>query len=154
MQINTIRVEPNDKRLYDLEIKVSITTPSLLRPGIPEEFTNFLSANGNVETYLWKNENNIDIGYLAISEIDQKIKLEIRSIAVKPEFQTIGIGTTMMQYAELKAKQKNISNLLLATSPNNIIALSFYKKLGYKITKSAENYYGDGTPRLILEKNV
>lgn len=153
-QLESLRVAPDDIRLYELESKVASVTPSLLKPGSPKEFADFLAESGQVYTYLWQDKQAQALGYLALSELTQTKKLEIRSIAVDPDFQNIGIGTTMMLYAEIVAKQRNIKNLLLATSPKNAKALSFYKKLGYTITDTAENYYGDGTPRFILEKKV
>jgi ribosomal protein S18 acetylase RimI-like enzyme len=42
----------------------------------------------------------------------------------------------------------------LVTNVKNLPAVHFYKRIGYKIVKEAENYYGDGETRYILEKKI
>lgn len=91
-------------------------------------------------------ENNKPIGYI-IYFIDQKI--EIRGFGVLSEYQGRGIGTTLIQFVLGKFPKNTI---YLVTHPENAQALHVYQKLGFTITGRKENYYGDGEPRVILEK--
>ena len=44
--------------------------------------------------------------------------------------------------------------MTLVTSPENTNALQFYTAPGYVITKEVADYYGDGTSRFVLEKEL
>jgi ribosomal protein S18 acetylase RimI-like enzyme len=80
--------------------------------------------------------------------------MEVRSVAVDPDHLRHGFGTAMMTYAEDIARQNGKSKLTLVVNPENEPAVGFYKGLGYSVVKTVENYYGDGTPRFILEKPI
>jgi N-alpha-acetyltransferase 50 len=55
-------------------------------------------------------------------------------------------GTKLLNHVfDLCAKQ-NISEIYLHVQTNNEDAISFYKKFGFEITQTIENYYKNITP--------
>lgn len=150
-----IKPVPSDSReLYDIEVRVVAATPSILDTGTPEEFLEFLNEGGVASTFIKYDEIGNAVGYLALSALHDSDAMEVRSIAVEPEQQHRGYGKSMMLEAERIAKGANRSKITLVTSPDNVDAIKFYQALGYKITSTADNYYGDRTPRHILEKHL
>lgn len=58
----------------------------------------------------------------------------------------ISAGKKLLNHAlELCAKQ-NISEIYLHVQTNNEDAISFYKKFGFEITETIQNYYTNITP--------
>ena len=73
---------------------------------------------------------------------------------VDPTLQGKGIGKQMMKFAEKIAVGLGRKRIELATSKKNLQAISFYKKIGYRIVKEVENYYGEGEIRYMCEKTL
>lgn len=88
------------------------------------------------------------VAYFAILELDNAW-VELRTIAVLPEFQNNGIGTLMLKKFFQLTDCKNIR---LVTHPHNKKALHLYLKHGFTIIGLKNNYFGDGEPRLLLHK--
>jgi ribosomal-protein-alanine N-acetyltransferase len=122
--------------------------------GTSEEFIQVLNKGGEPKTYIYLDDNDNQVGYLALSALDDSDAIEVRSIAVEREYRHNGFGKKMMFEAERIASQAGRNKLTLVTSPENTRALDFYKGLGYVVTNKIENYYGDGTPRYVLEKLI
>jgi len=152
MQIK--EVSPDSAELYAIEAQVVATTPNVLDTGTPQEFLMFLNHGGVPTAYIEYDQSGKPVGYLALNALNGSDAMEVRSLAVKPEYQHRGFGKTMMAEAERIAHQAGRKKITLATSPENTGAVQFYQGLGYTITKRVENYYGDRTPRYVLEKPI
>lgn len=152
MQIK--EVSPDNAELYAIEAQVVATTPNVLETGTPEDFLMFLNQGGVPSAYIEYDQSGKQVGYLALSALNGSDAMEVRSIAVKPEYQHGGFGKTMMAEAERIAHQAGRKKMTLVTSPENTGAVQFYQGLGYTIAGRVENYYGDGTPRYVLEKQI
>lgn len=59
----------------------------------------------------------------------------ISNIAVYPEYRCMGVGKSLMIKAEQKAKIADASRIVLDVEKENIQAITFYRKLGYKTIK-------------------
>ena len=68
--------------------------------------------------------------------------LYIRSMAVHPDFQRIGIGVFMLDKIFYIAEKKKIKKLVLESSEPLFNALNFYEKNGFKKTGSSRDFYG------------
>lgn len=53
---------------------------------------------------------------------------------------------------QFMVKIPNVSKVWLVTHPDNAAAIGLYESLGFKITERKENYFGNGTPRVIMVK--
>lgn len=146
------QVNPDSRDVYEIEARVIATTPNVLDTGTPEEFVEFLHEGGMPSVYMKFDESGKAVGYLALSALDNSDAMEVRSIAVEPEHQHHGYGKSMMMEAEQIAQLVGRKRIILVTSPDNQAAIQFYQHLGYVITNTIDNYYGDGTPRHVMEK--
>ncbi|XP_062019338.1 uncharacterized protein LOC133735907 [Rosa rugosa] len=74
------------------------------------------------------------------------VRVYIMTLGVLAPYRGIGIGKKLLNHAfELCAKQ-NISEIYLHVQTNNDDAISFYKKFGFEITETIQNYYTNITP--------
>lgn len=145
-------VVPDDADLFRIESIA--TTPDIFDTGSAEEFTRFLCKGGAPRTFIEYDPKGNKVGYIALSALIHEECMEVRSIAVMPEYQHQGYGKMMMREAEGIANATGCSVMMLATSPSNTGAVRFYEALGYVITKEVADYYGDGTSRYVLEKQL
>ena len=76
----------------------------------------------------------------------------IMILAVDPEFQRKGIGTKIMDYSFDIIKKTSIKIIRLEVKTTNIPAIKFYKKLGFEIKATFENYYEDNSSAFIMVK--
>lgn len=86
------------------------------------------------------------IGLFSYFESDEEIYLSLMNIL--PEHQNKGIGTSLI--LELKNKADRLNKVIrLDTYQNNIRAIKFYEKAGYKViaTRTAPNAY----PKVIMQ---
>jgi ribosomal protein S18 acetylase RimI-like enzyme len=79
---------------------------------------------------------------------------EINGLIVLPDYRSQGIGT--MAIAELLKNQKahELQTAWLVTHPENNGSLIVYLSNGFKIVGFLDNHFGDGEPRLKLEKTL
>ena len=75
-------------------------------------------------------------------------RCEIEYIAVDKRCRNNGIGSKLIQEIE---KQK-INNISLEVKEDNIIAIEFYKKNGFKIKAIRKNYYGNKNGYLMVKE--
>jgi putative acetyltransferase len=78
---------------------------------------------------LSKHKNEF-IGSIAIRRIDTGIA-ELKRMYVKPAFQQMGIGNTLLQDALLLAKEYDYKKIRLDTLSNMIPAINLYKRNGF-----------------------
>lgn len=94
-------------------------------------------------------ENNKVIGYSSYDV--QNNKIHVSGIALLGKFRGKGIGTYIMK--KLLNQLKTYKNISLTVHPKNAPAVKMYYNLGFVATGWKDNFFGDGQPRLILEKN-
>ncbi|KAL6216946.1 hypothetical protein ACLB2K_010164 [Fragaria x ananassa] len=84
------------------------------------------------------------------------VRVYIMTLGVLAPYRGIGIGKMLLNHVfELSTKQ-NISQIYLHVQTNNDDAISFYKKFGFEITETIQNYYTNITPPdcYVLTKNI
>ncbi len=89
-----------------------------------------------------------------VSVVPEPEWLYIRSMAVSPKAQGLGIGNKMLQEAERYAADKGFDMLFLYTTYFSASAIKLYEKNGfYKVRDTtAEEWFG--TPGLAMEKKI
>lgn len=93
-------------------------------------------------------EYNLTIGYCSY---ETKVNhVHISGVVMLPKFQGKGIGTFVMK--KLLTKLKAYNKISLTVHPKNVTAVKLYYNFGFIVTGWKDNYFGDGQPRLILEK--
>ena len=86
------------------------------------------------------------VGLISYSLIYDRIELEY--IWVKDEFRTHGIASKLMD----KMLDENINNITLEVRTTNCSAINLYKKYGFKIVSTRENYYGNEDAYLMIRE--
>ena len=100
-----------------------------------------------------ENEANEIIGY-ALGGFNLKDQTAwILSLATKTKSQNAGIGFHLTKNLIERFTNNGIRCIKLTVHPDNRSALNLYKKLGFIQLETIDNYYGDHSPRLILELN-
>ena len=101
----------------------------------------------NNTVYMIENNNK------AVGSIQYKIinsdHIHISGLVVSPKYQHQGIGKLALK--QILEKFKDIKKIDLVTHPENPV-LNLYKSFGFVVRKRIENYFGDGEPRVELEK--
>lgn len=101
--------------------------------------------NNNVEKLYIYEQNNEILGFIQIS--DSFGDIDIIDIAVREAYQNKGIGKELINYIVDNLKPNKI---MLEVRNDNIKAIEFYKKIGFKEINRRTNYYGDADA-LIME---
>ena len=94
----------------------------------------------------------IKIGEQRVGHISYKDQpgntVYLDALAVEPDFHGKGIGREAMKL--FLQKVSNASKIWLVTHPDNTAAVNLYLSLGFEITERKENYFGNGTPRVVM----
>ena len=75
--------------------------------------------------------------------------LRVRQMAVQNNLQGKGIGASMMNFAEIVARDKGYKKLVMHA---RVTAVGFYEKLGYKVV--GDEFIEVTIPHHIMEKNL
>ena len=113
----------------------------------------------------WKNELKKEkVKALAIFSKDKIIGVcvlqliidsaEINFFSIHPDFTRKGFGSKLISALLNKCKQLEINNVFLEVSKQNIVALSFYNKFGFKTIGIRKSYYKDGSDAILKEKKL
>lgn len=86
-------------------------------------------------------------------EMHEEGAAEVNEVVVMPEFQNRGIGRFSMEKVLDEVKTNGAKSAWLVTHPENSPAIVVYLKSGFKINKWIDNAFGDGEPRIRLEKS-
>jgi ribosomal protein S18 acetylase RimI-like enzyme len=149
-----VSIEENLQQLFDFDSNVSKASPYILPLETTKEFFNFFTVEHQSDIYILNDEKEKLVGFFATINMIDKKKMELLSIMIDPLSQRHGYGRKIMEFIEKLAKKAGFETIVLVTNIKNMPAINFYKSLGYKIIKKAENYYGDGETRYIFEKKT
>jgi len=83
-----------------------------------------------------------------LTKVDNKC-LKLRQMAVQDNLQGKGIGASMMNFAELVARDKGYKKLIMHARKS---ALGFYEKLGFKVT--GDEFIEVTLPHFVMEKKL
>src|SRR5437870_11140517 len=78
----------------------------------------------------------------------------VLSVAVAPKSRRRGIGTLMMQAAEAVCRERGLSTIRLEVSTKNLVAIEFYRRLGYRTDGVLYGYYSWGEDAYSMGKAV
>ena len=78
---------------------------------------------------------------------------EIINFYVDKEYQGLGFGKMMLDFAIRLCELSKVNNLSLEVRESNEIAKALYKKHGFIFSHKRERYYDNGEDALVLIKN-
>lgn len=96
-------------------------------------------------------ENKV-VGFLCLLLAGDE--MTILNIAVLNDFKRKKIATSFFEQVKKIAKENNIINIFLEVEVQNVPALNFYQKNGFKILRTRKNYYKDGTSCVEMKLNL
>ncbi|KAJ6856470.1 N-alpha-acetyltransferase 50-like [Populus alba x Populus x berolinensis] len=74
------------------------------------------------------------------------VRVYIMTLGVLAPYRRLGIGTKLLNHVLDLCSKQNISEIYLHVQTNNEDALNFYKKFGFEIKDTIQNYYTNITP--------
>jgi ribosomal protein S18 acetylase RimI-like enzyme len=80
--------------------------------------------------------------------------IEIKNIAVKPEFQGQGIGRYMIENVVQVALEKRKRSICIGTANSSVGQLYLYQKLGFEITEIKKNFFVTNYAESIFENDI
>ncbi|WP_288531379.1 N-acetyltransferase [uncultured Secundilactobacillus sp.] len=115
----------------------------------PNSWFYYIKVAGEVAGYLKLNVDEAQTEAMGVSA------MEIQRIYLLPTFKRQGLGTELVNWAVDKAKEKQKNELWLGVWENNVAALAFYQKLGFKEVGAHVFSVGDSDQRdLVLKKEL
>jgi GNAT superfamily N-acetyltransferase len=111
---------------------------------LPPMNVDYVSEIRNYPVWVVEFENRVVGGLIMVFE---NSRATIANIAVDPGFQGQGVGGKLMQFAELKARENNFTELHLATHVLLEENVSLYQHLGWKEISSDET-------RIFMKKTI
>ena len=102
-----------------------------------ENFLAELSGKWN-NSYIALRENTI-AGFI-ICSIKDETTLHIHRLAIRREFQNMGIGTKLVTHV-INSTNSKINRLTLKVTADNIMAQSFYNRLGFEYKRLEDQKY-------------
>jgi ribosomal protein S18 acetylase RimI-like enzyme len=91
---------------------------------------------------------------LAIERRGEPSRGHLLAIGVFPEHQRRGMGSALLGHMEDLARKYDLREVYLWTAKDNLQALSFFQKNGFKIIGSEKDYYPRGQPALAMVKKI
>jgi len=89
-----------------------------------------------------------------VAEAGARGRGHIITIDVLPAARRSGVGSLLLRAAEERLVSLKCTTIELETAVDNISALSFYKRHGYSVIRTAPRYYSNGVDALVLEKRL
>lgn len=78
----------------------------------------------------------------------------IVSVAVHPHYRRRGIGTALLSRVVQELVGESIDEIYLEVRKGNMVAVSFYERLGFRRSSEIRHYYGDGEDALVLRRSA
>lgn len=80
--------------------------------------------------------------------------VEIKNVAVKPEFQRQGVGSFLIENAVRVAYLNSQKSVCIGTANSSVGQLYLYQKLGFEITDIKRNFFTDNYAEPIYENGI
>jgi aminoglycoside 6'-N-acetyltransferase I len=112
-----------------------------------------------VEVYLKQSDvftathNDRTLGVIVLFPLTEE-KVEIKNVAVKPEFQRQGIGSYLIENAIQVASFKKQKSICIGTANSSIGQLYLYQKIGFEITEIKKDFFTDNYAEPIYENGI
>ena len=78
----------------------------------------------------------------------------ILAIAVDPAYRGRGIGTSLMREVFRRFREDGVRHVRLEVRKSNVVAISFYHKLGFIERFEVPFYYSDGETAITMERDL
>ncbi|MCX8058679.1 MAG: ribosomal protein S18-alanine N-acetyltransferase [Spirochaetes bacterium] len=101
----------------------------------------------NIKIYKALLKNKI-VGFIIINE-EEEASIHILNLAVHPDYRNKKIASNLLNHV-IALYKNNYKKFYLEVRISNEIAISLYKKFGFKIEKIIKNYYGENEDAYLM----
>ena len=157
--MHSMRINIRNFSTKDLDKVIEINRLSLPENYIPAFFLDIhkncsdafqvAEVNGDIVGYVMCRLEN---GFSDFKRFRVVKKGHIVSIAVRPEFRKMGIGSALLNEV-IKVLRRLVNECFMEVRANNFNAIKLYKKNGFKFFRRAHGYYQDGSDAYIMGIN-
>lgn len=98
-------------------------------------------------------QNNKIVGVIVLFPLSEDL-VEIKNIAVEPEFQGQGIGSYLIENIIKVAIEQGYKEICIGTANSSIGQLYLYQKLGFELYEIKKNFFILHYPDKILENGI
>ncbi|MCW5924912.1 MAG: GNAT family N-acetyltransferase [Saprospiraceae bacterium] len=98
-------------------------------------------------------QNNETIGVIVLFPLTTET-VEIKNVAVKPEFQGKGIGSYLIENVVKVASSNRQKSICIGTANSSVGQLYLYQKLGFEITNIKRHFFTDNYAEPIYENGI
>ena len=119
---------------------IKLASQTLTEKYSPSIFSYFYETNP--EGFIVANLNHKIIGFLIGVKINNQ-KTKILMISVSPQFQKQKIGSKLLEEFIKRTQKEKINSIELEVRTDNIKAIKFYEKNGFKKTIKIKEFYQD-----------
>lgn len=98
-------------------------------------------------------QNDETIGVVVLISLTAET-VEIKNVAVKPEFQGQGVGSFLIENVAQIALLNGQKSICVGTANSSIGQLYLYQKLGFEITDIKRNFFTDNYTEPIYENAI
>lgn len=124
--------------------------PLLLMADESEEIVrNYL---GEGALFAVKTEKSDTIGCILLTDVSQKI-VEIKNIALIPEYRGKGYGKKCINYIFRWAKERKKEKVIVGTANSSIDNILFYQKCGFRFFEIKKNFFAQ-YPDPVIENGI
>lgn len=125
----------------DVDAVYEIENEAFFEPWTKGGLIKDLEENSFLEHFVYEKDGKV-VGFYIISKITDLV--EIFTIAVKKEYRSEKIGSTLLEEIIKFSKENDVTEIWLEVSTRNTKAISLYQKYGFEIQKIRKNYYRSG----------
>lgn len=97
--------------------------------------------------------STITLGFI-VAEAGRRGAGHIITIDVLPASRGFGVGSQLLAASENRLRTAHCRSVFLETAVDNQVALMFYNRRGYSLTKTIPRYYSNGVDALVLSKQL
>jgi len=117
---------------------------------LPEGFI-VAQVQGQVVGYIMC---RLEHGFSDLRKLRFARKGHIVSVAVMPEYRTMGMGYSLVQQALSALLVHHVDECYLEVRVSNYPAINLYKKLGFQVTRTIPRYYFDASDAYVMSKTL
>ena len=117
---------------------------------LPEGFI-VAQVQGQVVGYIMC---RLEHGFSDLRKLRFARKGHIVSVAVTPEYRTMGMGYSLVQQALSALLVHHVDECYLEVRVSNYPAINLYKKLGFQVTRTIPRYYFDASDAYVMSKTL
>ncbi|WP_148254250.1 GNAT family N-acetyltransferase [Aidingimonas lacisalsi] len=113
-----------------------------------------LVRRAHAVTWLASNEAGHALGYAIVLFRRNSRIARLYSLCVHPAVRGEGIGRRLIESVESEVMRRQRHYLTLEVRADNRIALSLYRRMGYRLCRWLDDYYADGCAAWQMEKRL